>query len=419
MPLSEAFIRRFGNMTEKYTFFNGEVELRYNVKDHVYLLVTPHGLVAKDGVTSVCHVVDKSEVLIPWAVKMMAQKLIADIPKSVLPTGEVVVLQQLLSDFEIEVQKAKSAHKEKLEDAGEVGHIAHNWVEQYIKSVLKGDDSRKLELLANMPRDERASNGAIAALDWMQRHNVRWISTERKIYSRKHGYAGTLDGLCIVDSCDDLQCCPHPFKDRLSISDWKTSNGLYPEYRLQTAAYQQAHEEESGEAVADRWIIRLDKVTAKFEAWHLEAEAFPGDFKAFLDALDLTRSIRTIKADIDARKDVQRTENKRVREEAKKLKEEAIAVEKAAKKAEKKAQLLAAKRVQCNKAKKYKGLKFPKCSPEGPCETCLRIYEERKAKCLNSSTELVKLLEDSRLSEGWKPEATSQDSSANVLAESK
>lgn len=370
MPLSEAFIRRFGNMTEKYVFYNGEVELRYNVKDHVYMLVTPKGLAVQDGVTSICHIIDKSEILIPWGCKVMGIKLVVDIPKAVLPTGEVVVLQQTLADFELAVQKAKTAHKDKLEDAGEVGHIAHNWVEQWIKAVLKSDDSRKEELLANMPKDERASNGAVAALDWMQRHNVRWISTERKIYSRKYGYAGTLDGLCVVDACDDSQCCPHQFKDRLSISDWKTSNGLYPEYRLQTAAYQQAHQEESGEAVADRWIIRLDKVTAKFEAWHLEAEAFPGDLKAFLDALDLTRSIRAIKADIDARKDVQRTENKRVRVEAKKLKDEAAAEAKKAKKDAAQKAKSEALAIRCKKADKYNGMKKPSCG----CQTCEAKY---------------------------------------------
>ena len=395
MPLSEGFIRRYGNLTEKYTFYKGEVELRYNVRDHIYMLVTPTGLVPQDGVTSVCHVIDKSEVLIPWAVKMMGIKLVADIPKMQLPTGEVIVNLKL-EDFEIEVQKAKSAHKDKLEDAGAVGHQAHNWVEHFIKSVLKEDESRKLELLANMPQDDRAANGVIAALDWMKNHNVRWISTERKIYSRKFGYAGTLDGLCVVDSCDDPKCCPHAFKDRLSVADWKTSNYLYPEYRLQTAAYQQAHVEESGDQVQDRWIIRLGKEDAKFEAWHLEYEAFAGDFKAFEDALDLTRSVRAIKKDIADRKDVQRTENKRVKEAAKKVKEEELAAEKAAKKAEKQAQLLAAKRVQCSKANRYKGLKYPKCGPEGPCEACLRKYEERQ--CQSSSTALVKLLEDSRSS---------------------
>jgi hypothetical protein len=384
MPLSEAFIRRFGNMTEKYTFFNGEVELRYKVKDHVYLLVTPHGLVAQDGVTSICHIIDKSEVLIPWGCKMMGQKLINDIPKAQLPTGEVVVLQQTLADFEIEVQKAKRAHEEKLEEAGAIGHTAHNWIEQYIKSVLKGDDSRKLELLANMPRDERASNACIAALDWMQRHNVRWISTERKIYSRQYRYAGTLDGLCQVDSCDDPQCCPHPFKDRLTVSDWKTSNYLYMEFLMQTAAYQQAYNEEQAylaklehrafTPVEDRWVIRVGKDDAKFEAWHLEADEFGDHFDCFQHALKLSRSVKRIQEIIKEKKDVARAEKKRVREAEKKAAEEKKIAEREEKKALAKVAKAAALSLACPGAAKYKGLKKPRCNKGNPCQSCLLKY---------------------------------------------
>jgi hypothetical protein len=379
MPLSEAFIRRYGNLTEKYTFYDGQVELRYNVKDHVYLLVTPTGLVPQDGVTSICHIIDKSEVLIPWGCKMMGQKLIADIPKMQLPTGEVVISIKL-EDFEIEVQKAKNAHKEKLEEAGAIGHVAHNWIEQYIKSVLKEDESRKLELLANLPKDERASNACIAALDWMRTHNVRWISTERKVYSRLHGYAGTMDGLCLVDSCDDIKCCPHAFKDRLTVSDWKTSNYLYMEFLMQTAAYQAAFIEmescdnPNGPLVTDRWVIRLGKDDGKFEPWHYEWEDFEKHFQCFKDALALSRSVSGIEAQIKERKDVARAEAKRVREAAKKLKEEEIAAERAEKKAKAKADREAALKAACPGAKKYKGLKKPRCNKGNPCDSCLAKF---------------------------------------------
>jgi hypothetical protein len=380
VPLSEAFIRRYGNLTEKYVFYNGEVELRYNVKDHQYLLVTPNGLVPQDGVTSICHIIDKSEVLINWACKMMGQKLINEIPKMQLPTGEVIVSQQTLEDFEVFVQRAKKAHEDKLEEAGNIGHVAHNWIEQYIKSVLKEDESRKLELLANMPKDDRASNCCIAALDWMRTHNVRWISTERKIYSRLYGYAGTLDGLCMVDSCDDPKCCPHAFKDRLTVSDWKTSNYLYMEFLMQTAAYQAAFiemeccENPHGPLVTDRWVIRLGKDDGKFEPWHYEWEDFEKHFQCFKDALALARSVRGIEAQIKERKDVARAENKRVREAAKRLKEEEIATERAEKKAKAKADREAALAKACPGAKKYKGLKKPRCNGGKPCESCLAKY---------------------------------------------
>src|SRR5262249_19750690 len=125
----------------------------------------------------------------------------------------------------------------------------------------------RLELLGNFPVDERAANCCAAAVEWMSQHNVRWLKTERKCFSRKYGYAGTMDGLAVVDSCKDRLCCPHDFTDRLTLVDWKTSNALYVEYLLQTAAYQQAYQEETGETIADRWVIRLGKDDAEFDPW--------------------------------------------------------------------------------------------------------------------------------------------------------
>ena len=49
----ESLIQKFGGVTEEYTFYNGQVTLRYDPKDHVYLLATPDGLEVQDGVTHI------------------------------------------------------------------------------------------------------------------------------------------------------------------------------------------------------------------------------------------------------------------------------------------------------------------------------------------------------------------------------
>ena len=71
----EDFIQRWGGVTESYWFYNHTIELRYSPDDHVYLLVTPDGLETQKGCTNICHIIDKSIVLIPWVCKMMAQKI--------------------------------------------------------------------------------------------------------------------------------------------------------------------------------------------------------------------------------------------------------------------------------------------------------------------------------------------------------
>jgi translation initiation factor 2B subunit (eIF-2B alpha/beta/delta family) len=126
----------------------------------------------------------------------------------------------------------------------------------------------------------------------MVAHNVRWLRTERKIYSRKYQYAGTLDGLATVDSCQDVACCGRIYQDELSLIDWKSSNHLRTEYLYQTAAYQQAEQEEFGCDIKARWILRLGKEDGKFEAWY--EQNFEQDFEAFLGCLNLYRANKAV-----------------------------------------------------------------------------------------------------------------------------
>src|SRR5207237_8920215 len=114
-------------------------------------------------------------------------------PISVKPLGIKVVPQQMYEDYEKIVLASKNAHKEKLEEAANVGHEAHAWIERYIKLQLTakvGDN-----IVPPDCQDERAQNCCLAMRKWERQHNVRWRCTERKIYSRFHEYAGTMDGL--------------------------------------------------------------------------------------------------------------------------------------------------------------------------------------------------------------------------------
>lgn len=356
----EQFINRFGGFTESYWFYNNTIELRYDPKAHIYYRVTGDELIPQDGVTNVCHIIDKSEVLIPWACKQMAGKLLLEAPTMTLPTGDRVIRQMTYTDYEGMVLKAKSAHKDTLEDAGKVGHTAHAWIEKYINAQIAG-----LSFDDPLPFDERAANCCGAAVDWMTRHNVRWICTERKIYSRTYGYAGTMDGLCRLDSCDDPLCCPHAFKDRLAVADWKTSNSLHLEYLLQTSSYMYAHNEQTlfengyaAEIATDRWVIRLGKDDGEFQTWHAEAHTFDEDFAAFTTALSLKRAVASIKARLKEREDVIRQ----------------------AEKAKRQAEKEAAQAIKCSYADKYKGTRKPNCNGGKPCLACIAKYRETHPK---------------------------------------
>lgn len=379
--ISESFIRKHANVSESYFFYKGEVELRYDIKNHQYFLLKDGDLELQAGVTTIVGIIDKSQVLMNWACKVMAQKLYKDVLTIVLPNGDHIVPQMSFADFERLVIGAKGAHKEHLEDAGNVGTIAHDWLENHIKRDIARQTATEIIYDAvPLPSEERAASACIAAMTWMSDHKVKWICTERKIYSRRYKYAGTLDGLALVSSCSNPKCCPTQFENRMTVVDWKTSRSLHKEYCLQTAAYLYAFNEEIGYEdgldtlfARDRWVIRLDKESGEFDPWHLGVETQAEDFQAYLDCLDLNKSVEIVESRIKARAEGIRAEVKAEKVEAKKLKDESIAILKAETKAKKKQERVEALRLDCGK--KYTGQRKPKCG----CDKHKLLYEQVQA----------------------------------------
>jgi hypothetical protein len=245
----DSFVERFAysGMTEAYWFYNKTVELRYNVDEHKYYLVDPElgNLTQQNGVTNTVKIINASEMLIPWAAKVTIAKLLRLVPTETIE-GVLRIKPITFEEFTTIALEAKSAHKDKLEEAGDTGHMAHKCLEDSINYAIEHDPERIVRELIKLPEDGRAVNAATGAKSWMDQHHVRWIVTESKVYSREHKYAGTMDGLAICDSCQDRTCCPEEFKDRLSLVDWKSSNYLSIGYLMQTAAYQSAIMEEFG-----------------------------------------------------------------------------------------------------------------------------------------------------------------------------
>ena len=86
----------------------------------------------------------------------------------------------------------------------------------------------------------------VAAFEDLQhQHHIVPHQVETRIFSRRHGYAGTIDVLAEVDGI-------------LGVLDIKTSQAIYRDYGIQTAAYVEALHE-SGTPSLARWILRLDQ----------------------------------------------------------------------------------------------------------------------------------------------------------------
>ena len=161
------------------------------------------------------------------------------------------------------IEVSRTAYSREAKSAAGVGHKVHAYAQ---KMLLYGAGKGPFPDRPDTS-DQRILMGCAAFEEWLADADVQHAEPEKICFSQQHLYAGTCDLLAVI-------------KGRLGVLDFKTTGGVYPEMILQTAAYQCALEEELGEPVNDRWLVRLDKATGGFEARKFEREE--ADIDAFL-----------------------------------------------------------------------------------------------------------------------------------------
>ena len=205
--------------------------MKFFPDSHQYWVTVDGGkAVRKTGVTTLIGIKDKSRPLMSWQQGVTADFLL----EKIAAKEKITVDLALEAVVQAEVQKDKAA---------DIGHEIHAWIEGYIRNKLKQPG---FETLPDMPNFPEAITGINSFFEWEKKHKVKFISTEKPVYSLEHDFIGTEDVEFIAD---DLYC----------DSDFKSSNGLYNGVRMQTAAYAMARMEAGGKKSQGRWAIRLSK----------------------------------------------------------------------------------------------------------------------------------------------------------------
>lgn len=255
--------------------YNGEVTLYYDAKHHVRYVLEDGEKIMVPGVTNITGMVDKSQPLMAWSAAQTVELL----RTSILP-GQAYTEEQLEEAF----QNAKRNYRNTSRKALDIGKLAHEWLDRYQQSLIAGVDHEE-----SLPENENAANCVKAALDFMGKHSFSPFRVETHVYSRLYNYAGTLDHLAHITSCGSEDCCP--FEGTVFIlGDFKSSKAMYDEYFLQTAAYQQAIQEEFPDLTVDgRLILRLDKEGQGFEHAIRLNNTMEDDLTAFLGAQEILK----------------------------------------------------------------------------------------------------------------------------------
>lgn len=208
---------------------------------------TPDGQVLP-SVTTILSVIGKP-ALINWAAnteRAMVIEAAAALWEDVPTTGKKMSRAAYVATLTERIGKTK-AHQRELAKAGEIGSETHALIEWNLRRELG-------QVVGPEPRISGKALWAFMAYeDWRKSAGLVPRAIEQTVWSTRCGYAGTLDVLGTIRLADGSSA--------LAVLDWKTGKAIYPEARLQIAAYGRALVEMGhAETLPHGVIVRLPKV---------------------------------------------------------------------------------------------------------------------------------------------------------------
>jgi hypothetical protein len=239
-------------LVETTELYGGAILLEFDSAKHQYRVVKKGRRYKVPSVTGVCGILAKP-ALIQWAANSSVE-----LCKGAISPG-VEYSETYLEEVWRAARKASGGIKS---EAASKGTSVHKAIEECLRGGQSESDS-------NPQANE--------VLRWLERERASVLEIERRLYSCRHRYSGTLDLLAEING-------------KLVLVDFKTSKGVYPEYRLQTAAYVYAVEEETKKHIDSRVILQIaDDGSVTPHVYNKDAQK--ADFGAFLAALRLKKHI--------------------------------------------------------------------------------------------------------------------------------
>jgi len=239
------------------------------------------------GVTSVLGIIggDKAQNLIQWAADLAAiagleaEQIIGikaeyDAIQKIEDWKEKKKAKEELDKKYPLYHEARTTHNKKKEEAGAKGTNVHAEIEKYIKLMISDQDGIAHEI--NGYENKQFEN----FVSWAFKNRVKFLESEKKIYSTEWFCAGTADFTCEIDG-------------KRFVGDIKTG-GVYDRIPFfQTAAYRKMLIE-MGEKDYDGSCVINIKKDGKFDEtrdvmWSYDYQT---DLEGFLAALKIYRIMR-------------------------------------------------------------------------------------------------------------------------------
>lgn len=204
------------------------------------------------GITTILGVIAKPQ-LINWAAGQAVEYVSKEWKPDFAYRKEVI--EQVLSD-------AKKAHTKKKEAAADIGTLVHSACEGWIKEKKEPElDEQGMKMFNNFKK-------------WAEDNKVKFLESEKHLYSEKMFLAGIVDGVVEIDG-------------QTWIMDIKTSSGIYSDAFFQMAGYHILWEEMMlPNKITGYIVVNLQKSGEFLEKRMVSID---DSKKAFLAAYDIYR----------------------------------------------------------------------------------------------------------------------------------
>jgi hypothetical protein len=251
-------------------FYDGRVVPRHTEYEHFYEDTVDGQIYA--SVTAKTGILDKQH-LKQWAANKAVESLVEFLETH--SDYEPMELARAIED-------AKYAHKKHLSQAADWGSAAHDLVDNYVSWWMNGVKPKSMKEIAPADIAPESLCAALGAEKFFKDYTCFPIVSEKKILSKKYGYAGTLDGLYLIGQVykeqDGDKTCDHDWWEKgedkiwcekcgrveelvLTLLDLKTSNQIMDkrDYGWQVACYGKTLTEMVGIKPKQYWILQILK----------------------------------------------------------------------------------------------------------------------------------------------------------------
>jgi hypothetical protein len=222
------------------------------------------------GVTTVLGVINKP-MLIQWSANMAVDFIESHKTDAHFNMSTGIGSISFDMGFDELLKEARVAHRKKKEAAGDLGTELHAKIELVILRAIQENNGFITE--------EMQVDGTHLFVAWAITNNVKFLASEKNIYSEEWWVGGITDIICEIDG-------------KRFIGDVKTSSGIYPEHYIQASAYSKMAVEMGLYEKFDGVVIINCKKDGGFDVqYNLDIE---GNVKCFEAALTLYKHLKAI-----------------------------------------------------------------------------------------------------------------------------